>query len=177
MTVAVVLLATFVLSASSAWAKAPTLAELPTVKYINEKSKEEILARALAEEEAKKDPKMDKINAFADPAGSIYQWEPIVAFLKDGKEDIKYREAAALAIRAKFRGIEVDARVREVKNRIGQAIVKLLMDNNATIRIQAYGILAEFYPGQVSRIRYDPNEKNYMRRNKAYRDWHKHLQK
>ena len=163
--------------ASPVWAKAPTLEELPTAKFINEKSKKEILARALAEAEAKKDPKMDKINAFADPVGSIYQWEPIVDIFNDDKEDMKYREAAALAIRAKFRGIESDARVRELKKKIGLAVVKQLMNRDVTIRTLAYGILVEFFPGQVNRLKYDPNESNFMRRSKAAKDWRNHLQK
>jgi len=171
------MLATLLLLAAPAYALAPTLDELPTAKLILEKSKEEILARALAEEEAKKDPKMDLIKAYADPANLIYRWEPIVTILRDDKEEMKYRGAAALAIRAKFRGLDLDTRVREVKKKIAQSIVKLLMDTDVMVRSHVYGILAEFYQGASTGIRYDPTETNYMKRNKAYRDWKQFLQK
>ena len=165
--------------ATPALAKAPTLEELPTVKYINEEAKRQIEARRRAEEEAKKDPKMDLINAYADPEGavSMYKWEPVVTILKDEKEEPKHREGAAKALRARFKDVKPNAKIRDVKKKISLSIVKLLVDNDPRVRAWVYGILDEWYPGAKSAIKYDPNEVNYPKRYKGYTEWRKYLSK
>ncbi len=163
--------------ATPALAKAPTLAELPTAKYILSQSEKEKAARLLAEAEAKKDPKLDLINAYADPSSSFYDWDEVVDILKDDKEKAEYRQKAANAIRLRFRGVKLDGRIRDVKKKIAQSVVRLLKDGDAAVRTWVYGIFQDFYQGAAGRITYDPNESNYMKRNKAYQDWVKYLKK
>ncbi|MEN8152231.1 MAG: hypothetical protein ABFS86_20605 [Planctomycetota bacterium] len=163
--------------ATPAFGKAPTLEELPTGKWIVAKSKEAIEVARLKAEEAKKDPKLDLINAYADPSGSFYDWAGVVEILKDGKEKPGYRQKAANAIRIRFRDVRADGRIRDVKKKIAQSIVRLLKDGNIDERTWVYGIFHEFYQGAAGRIGYNPAETNYMKRNKAYLDWVKYLRK
>jgi hypothetical protein len=163
--------------ATPALAKAPTLEELPTGKIIKAKAKAAIEDRRREEEKAKRNPKLDLINAYADPSSSFYDWEEIVAILKDDKEEPEYRQRAAAAIRDRFRGVKLDGRIRDVKKRIAASTVRILKDGDLQERTWVYGIFEEFYEGTAHNIRYDPKESNYMRRTKAYQDWVKFLKK
>ena len=165
------------LLATPALAKAPTLSELPTAKVVKEKSTDAAEAIRRAEEEAKKDPKLDLINAYADPSSSFYDFDDVVDILKDDKEKPEYRQKAANAIRLRFRDVKLDGRIRDVKKKISQSIVRLLKDGDVGVRTWVYGIFSEFYQGAAGRIGYDPAESNYMKRNKAYQDWVKFLKK
>jgi hypothetical protein len=160
---------------ATAFAKAPTLAELPTTVSINKMAGERIAARLKAEEEAKKDPKMDLINAYSNGNTKLMDFSPVAEILKTEKEEPRYRQAAAMALRQRFKDVRTDTRIRDLKKKIGQSICGLLVDNDATVRTWVHQVFSEYWPGESSRIRYDPNETNYPKRYKAYREWRKYL--
>lgn len=172
---ATLILAVLLAAPAAALAKAPTLAELPTTITINKLAEERIAARLKAEEEARKDPKMDLINAYARGISKIGSFGEIAEILKTEKEEPRYRQAAAMALRQRFKDVRTDVRIRDIKKKIGQSVCSLLVDNDATVRTWVNQIFSQYWPGESSRIRYDPNETNYPKRYKAYREWRKFL--
>ena len=163
--------------ADRAAARAPTLEELPTVKEMLRRSDEAVAAAREKAAAAARDPKMDQINGYKDGTVSLYSWKDVADILKSGKEEAKYRQAAAEALRARFRDQDRrDARMAKVKKEIAVHLRTLLMDDERDVRVWVAAIFKEYFPGDAGRIGYDPNG-SYRDRNKAYKEWQKTLRK
>jgi bacterioferritin (cytochrome b1) len=167
---------TLLLTADAAFARAPTLEELPTVKEVNEEAKR-ILAKDLADElEAQKDPKMDTIRDYAEHRVGYLYFQKVAGILTDDHEDMEYRRAAADAFVERFADLDPwDEHVRKAKVRIGQAIVDELNDRSLEIRTRVAKIFEAFFPGQYPIFGYDPEETTFAKRNKAVKRWKEHL--
>jgi hypothetical protein len=174
-----IFLAVLLLPAGAVFAKAPSLDEIPSVKKIIEDSEKEAERRRLAAEEAKKDPKMEAITAYAKGPTSFYAWKEITEILRDKKEEDRYRKAASDAIRECFRDKDkTDRRVRDVMMEIGRDLVYKLNDSgDREGRLYVYLIFSDFWEARAKLIGYDPNETNYNKRSKAWREWYLYLKK
>ncbi|MHC4860758.1 MAG: hypothetical protein ACYTDY_11790 [Planctomycetota bacterium] len=165
-----------ILSAGVAQAKAPRLADLPTVKMVSEEAQRLIVTKRAAALAAQKDPKMDLIRDYADHKVNYWRYQGVAEILIDEKEEMKYRRRAAEAFLDRFEELNAwDDDIKKVKIRIGQQIVRALHDGNLEIRVLVAKIFQRYWPGQYSRFGYNPEETAYARRNKAVKKWREFL--
>jgi hypothetical protein len=173
---AVSCVAVLLLLAGVASAKAPSLADLPTIKMVNEQADELIKQKRAAELAAQQDPKLDQINEYAEGKVNYWRYQGVAEIFADDKEDIKYRRAAGDAFLRCFDEKNAwDEDVKKVKIRIGQKIMSELHAANLEIRILTAKIFQKYWPGQSSRFGYNPEETAYARRNKAVKKWREFL--
>jgi hypothetical protein len=164
------------LLASTAFARAPSLEELPTVKVIQEQAGVKIEEARRAAAEAQKDPKKERIDAYANGTATIFEWKEIVDVLKGDSEQTAYRQAAADAIGQRFENVAPsDTRMDKLKREIALSILKLLNDKERQVRIWAHKILVVFWPGRAQHIGFNPEAANARERYDAYKAWQKWL--
>lgn len=159
-----------------AFGRAPTLRQLPTAEMILKQAKKEIAAQERAAERAKQDPEMDKILAYEKGRSSIKEVQPLLDIFRDPRQKSKYRQAAAMAIRIRFKKVNPkDARIRLLEKSIGKEVVPLLESTQQEVREWADSILTEFWPSVARRIRYDPTKNDYRLKMTAIRRWRRFL--
>lgn len=162
----------FIIAGATASARPPDKAEMPTVKEIAERAKVAIEERRRAEEEARKDPKMDRINEYMNGKTTIDGWKPIVAILTDDNEDAKYRLASANALRVRFKSLDrTDKQISIIKKKIGNALLPWLNHREEQVRIWVHGVYFAFWPGTAGNIKFKPEGGTYRARLKAWRSW------
>ena len=159
-----------------ALAKAPSQRNFPTIRGVLKRADEAIeAARAKAEAEAK-DDKMERIRAYEEGKVQPFDAKFVVDILKDDKEEMKYRQAAAFAIRNRFKDIAPnDEKYAKLKRAIGSELIASLNDSSQEIREWVAGVFRTFWPGEYSRFGFDPKESVYAKRSKAWREWRKFL--
>lgn len=168
----VILVALISLFAASAFARPPSKEEMPTIKEIAERADIEIEARRKADEEARKDPKMDLINAYMNGPTTIDAWKPVVAILTDDNEEEKYRLAAANAFRVRFKELDrSDKQISIIKKKIGNALLPWLNHREEQVRIWVHGVYLAFWPGTAGNIKFKAEGGTYRARLKAWRAW------
>jgi hypothetical protein len=172
----IALLAFLLLAGGVAFARAPTSEELPTAKDILEEAVKE-KARLDAEREAElRDPRTEAIKAYADAEKTpLAQWKDVVEILKNDKNEAEYRQSAAAALRARFKDLRADERIRRMKKEIGRELVYQLLSSDRNVRIWVAAIFKEFWDREYTRFGYDPNETNVPRRSKAVKEWRRFL--
>jgi len=162
-----------------AYGRAPTLEELPTIKRIQEDADKAIEERRRAEIEAQKDPVMDEIHAYRDKAVPMFapHWKGIADILKDDRETMEHRRAAAEAFRERFKDhIKADSRIEKLKKDIAVYLLPKLNDsNNTEVRIWVAGVFQRFWPGTYTKIGFNPEESNFKSRYDDWKEWRKFL--
>ena len=124
------------------------------------------------EEERRRDPKMDRIQAYRDKATNIFDWKEIAEILKDDKEASKYRIAAAAAFRARFQDLDrSESDIAGLMKRIGSDLLPKLNDKDQNVRTWIYSVLKVFWPGKAQVFKFKPEDGNYRARHKAWKEW------
>lgn len=165
------------LLAAPAFARAPTLAELPTVKSVLDKADAAKTAIAKKKEEDEKDPKMEDIQKYQEGRESLFHWKRVVDILKSDKQ-AKYREASAEALRQRFKDLPPrDVAVMKVKKEIGTALLSMLKARDKTDRNLVASVYRVFWPGEYARIGYDPNEVAYRALVRKTKEWERFLKR
>lgn len=171
-----IVIAALLALSTPALARAPKLADLPTVKMVTEQADliiEEDRARELAEQQ---DPKIDLIDDYSGRNVNYWQFARVTDILTEDKEDMKYRRHAADALLHRFDEEDAwDPNVKKVKVKIGSALVKELHDTKLEIRVLVAQIFEKYWPGQYSRFGYDPEETAFAKRNRAVKRWREYL--
>ena len=162
--------------AAPAFARAPTLEELPSVKKLQELADKAIDARRRAEEEAARDPVMDLINAYRTGSPSAPSWRKIADILKDDKETRTHREEAAKAFMERFKiPAAGDQRIEKAKREIGQYLLKDLNSRERDVRVWVHGIYKVFWKNPAARMGFNPEEDNFRKRYDAWKLWREFL--
>lgn len=162
----------FFLLATPAFARAPTLDELPTVKKLQELADKAIDERRRAEVEASRDPTMDAIKAYREGSPSAPAWRRIADILKDEKETRAHREEAAKAFVERFTPPAAgDQRIEKAKREIATYLLKDLNSRERDVRIWVHGIFKTFWKNPAARMAFDPEEENYRKRYDAWKQW------
>jgi hypothetical protein len=160
----------------TAAARGPTLEELPTVKELMRLAAEKIEAQRRAAEEARKDPKADRIEAYRTGVTSIWDWKEIAEILKDDKEEDSYRLAASNALRERFKDMDRgNTEIANLMKRIGIDLHKKLNDKDEKVRIWVHNVFRSFWPGKAQVINFKPEETNYRTRFNAFKEWREFL--
>lgn len=158
-----------------AFARAPTRAELPTVRDIIRRADEEQDRILRIAEEASRDDKMERIRDWEDGKVQVSDAKFLLDLIKDEKEERKYRYQATVALRNRLKDMPAaDQKIRKLKQQIGIDLVGLLTDNDDEVRAWVAAIFRDFWAGEYTKTGYDPKDP-YLKRLKAAREWRKFL--
>ena len=166
------------LGAGAAFAKAPK--EMPTVEDMHRIALAAIEDKKRKEEEAKRDPLMEAIEAYRDGPTPYSEFQKLVDIVNDAKtENVQpYRSKAGMAFITRMaREKPEDPAVRIVQRQITLALLDLVKANKDDVGVSAIEqILVAWWRPQTLGLRFRPTDKLDDRK-KAYTKLKKLLEK